>query len=167
MPTSATRSAFIRNALEFAEKISRQKGVQRIAIVREITKPIREPEILCLLVTIDEEAPIKPIADIGRKLKGRMVSMPNAAGACGGCISMIGVLTGFAGEVPTTELFQKNARIAGITVGSRRHQQDLVAAVEANDLQPVIDSSYPLVELAAAFRHQESQRHFGKICVSF
>ena len=87
--------------------------------------------------------------------------------ACGGCISMIGVLTGFAGEVPTTELFQKNARIAGITVGSRRHQQDLVAAVEANDLQPVIDSSYPLVELAAAFRHQESQRHFGKICVSF
>ena len=81
MPTSATRSAFIRNALEFAEKISRQKGVQRIAIVREITKPIREPEILCLLVTIDEEAPIKPIADIGRKLKGRMVSMPNAAGA--------------------------------------------------------------------------------------
>lgn len=84
----------------------------------------------------------------------------------GGCISMIGVLTGFAGEVPTAELFQKNARIGGITVGSQAHQRDMIAAVEANNLQPVIDSSYPLEELAEAFRHQESQRHFGKICVT-
>ena len=37
--------------------------------------------------------------------------------------------------------------------------------IEANDLKPVIDSSYPLAELATAFRHQESQRHFGKVCV--
>ena len=86
--------------------------------------------------------------------------------AIGGCISMIGVLTGFAGEVPTTELFQKNAAIKGITVGSRRHQLDMIAAVETSGLQPVIDSSYPLEQLAEAFRHQESQRHFGKICVS-
>ncbi len=86
--------------------------------------------------------------------------------AIGGCISMIGVLTGFAGEVPTTELFQKNAAIKGITVGSRRQQLDMIAAVEAGDLQPVIDSNYPLEQLADAFRHQESQRHFGKICVS-
>ncbi len=86
--------------------------------------------------------------------------------AFGGCISMIGVLTGYAGEVPTTELFQKNGAIKGITVGSRRHQLDMIAAVEANDLRPVIDSSYPLAQLADAFRHQESQRHFGKICIS-
>ena len=84
----------------------------------------------------------------------------------GGCISMIGVLTGFAGEVPTTELFQKNARISGITVGSQAHQADMIAAVEANDLHPVIDSTFALAELADAFRHQESQQHFGKICVS-
>ena len=82
-----------------------------------------------------------------------------------GCISMIGVLTGFAGEVPTAELFQKNARISGITVGSKSHQADMIAAVEANDLQPVIDSHFPLADLADAFRHQESQQHFGKICV--
>lgn len=85
--------------------------------------------------------------------------------AFGGCISMIGVLTGYAGEVPTTELFQKNAAIKGITVGSRQQQIDMIAAVEANDLRPVIDSSYPLAQLADAFRHQESQAHFGKICV--
>jgi len=82
-----------------------------------------------------------------------------------GCISMIGVLTGIAGEVPTAELFQKNARISGITVGSKSHQADMIAAVEANELQPVIDRHFPLAELADAFRHQESQQHFGKICV--
>ena len=37
--------------------------------------------------------------------------------AMGGHISMIGVLTGVQGEVPTAELFQKNAMISGITVG--------------------------------------------------
>tara|TARA_R110002110_G_scaffold413729_1_gene641563 strand:+ start:43954 stop:44958 length:1005 start_codon:yes stop_codon:yes gene_type:complete len=82
-----------------------------------------------------------------------------------GCISMIGVLTGFAGEVPTAELFQKNATISGITVGSRQQQRDMIAAVESNDLQPVIDSTFKLERLADAFRHQESQAHFGKICV--
>ena len=82
-----------------------------------------------------------------------------------GCISMIGVLTGLSGEVPTAELFQKNARISGITVGSRAQQLDMIAAVEAGGIRPVIDSRYPLDHLADAFRHQESQQHFGKICV--
>ncbi len=83
-----------------------------------------------------------------------------------GCISMIGVLTGISGEVPTAELFQKNARIHGITVGSQRHHRDMIAAIEANDMHPVIDSRYPLAQLADAFRHQESQQHFGKICIT-
>jgi NADPH:quinone reductase-like Zn-dependent oxidoreductase len=85
--------------------------------------------------------------------------------AFGGCISMIGVLTGVAGDVPLAAMFQKNARIAGITVGSQRHQADMVAAIEAADLHPVIDSSFPLADLAAAFRHQEAQQHFGKVCI--
>jgi NADPH:quinone reductase-like Zn-dependent oxidoreductase len=82
-----------------------------------------------------------------------------------GCISLIGILTGLSGEMSTLELFQKNARMKGITVGSHEHQLDMIRAVEAGGLEPVIDSHYPLAELAEAFRHQESQRHFGKICV--
>jgi NADPH:quinone reductase-like Zn-dependent oxidoreductase len=93
------------------------------------------------------------------------VSQSVRAVAFGGCISMIGVLTGISGEVPTAELFRKNARISGITVGSQAQQRDMVAAIEANALAPVIDSHYPLEALADAFRHQESQQHFGKICI--
>lgn len=87
--------------------------------------------------------------------------------AIGGHISMIGVLTGIQGEVPTAELFQKNAVISGITVGSRSNQEDMVKAINANSIVPVIDRSFGLEELAEAFRLQESQQHLGKICLSF
>ena len=87
--------------------------------------------------------------------------------AMSGHISMIGVLTGFEGSVPTAELFQKNAVISGITVGSRAHQQDMVRAINTIGLQPVIDRCFGLETLADAFRLQESQQHFGKICLKF
>lgn len=89
------------------------------------------------------------------------------AAAFGGHISMIGVLTGIKGEVPTAELFQKNALIHGITVGSRAHQRDMVAAIDINGIEPVISHSFALGEIGDAFRLQESHGHFGKICLSF
>jgi NADPH:quinone reductase-like Zn-dependent oxidoreductase len=61
---------------------------------------------------------------------------------------------------------RKNGRLSGITVGSRRDHIDMIAAVEAGGLQPVIDKTFALPELAEAFRYQESQQHFGKICVA-
>ena len=87
--------------------------------------------------------------------------------AMGGHISMIGVLTGVQGEVPTAELFQKNAMISGITVGSCANQKDMIKAINTNGIKPVIDSSFGLEDLAEAFRLQESQKHFGKICLNF
>jgi len=84
----------------------------------------------------------------------------------GGHISLIGVLAGWGGEVPTAALMWKNIRLAGITVGSIEDQRNMVAALEATGIRPVIDRSFPLADLADAFRHQASQKHFGKICVS-
>ncbi|MBU2342568.1 MAG: NAD(P)-dependent alcohol dehydrogenase, partial [Alphaproteobacteria bacterium] len=49
----------------------------------------------------------------------------------GGHISLIGVLTGGAGDVPTAALMSKQARLQGLIVGSRREQQDFVRALEA------------------------------------
>jgi len=83
-----------------------------------------------------------------------------------GHISLIGVLTGVAGEVPTAALFSMNITLSGITVGSRRHQEDMIAAIEANGIKPVLDQDFPLDDIAAAFAHQASQQHFGKITLS-
>ena len=83
----------------------------------------------------------------------------------GGHISLIGVLAGFAGEVPTAALFGKNAALKGITVGSRQEQIDMVRAFETNNIRPVIDRHFDLADIGDAFRLQESQGHFGKICL--
>jgi NADPH:quinone reductase-like Zn-dependent oxidoreductase len=83
----------------------------------------------------------------------------------GGHIALIGVLAGFAGPVQTALLMAKNLRVQGLTVGSRAQQLDMIAAIEANGLKPVISDHFPLARLADAFRHQAANAHFGKIAV--
>lgn len=88
------------------------------------------------------------------------------AARIGGHISLIGVLTGISGDVATALAMSKNTTIKGVTVGSRQEQEEMIAAIEANAITPVIDSTYPLDRIAEAFAHQISQKHFGKICLA-
>ena len=85
----------------------------------------------------------------------------------GGHISLIGVLTGGAGEVPTAALMAKQARLQGLIVGSRREQQDFVRALESSGIRPVVDRRFPLDQLADAFRFEMSGGHFGKIGIEW
>jgi len=85
----------------------------------------------------------------------------------GGHIALIGVLTGWAGDIPTAKLMAKQVRLQGLIVGSRNHQQEMIRAIEANDMHPILDRSFALEEIADAFRYQESGKHFGKICLAF
>ncbi|MBF5005939.1 zinc-dependent alcohol dehydrogenase family protein [Diaphorobacter caeni] len=96
-------------------------------------------------------------------------TLPQSIRACrvGGHIALMGVLTGFAGDIPTVELMRKQQTLRGLIVGSRLDQQDMVRALERFDWKPVIDSQYPLEQIAAAFEHQKAGRHFGKVCLSF
>jgi NADPH:quinone reductase-like Zn-dependent oxidoreductase len=96
-------------------------------------------------------------------------TLPQSIRACaaGGHIALIGVLTGISGSVPTLELMRKQQTLRGLIVGSREHQQDMVRALENFDWRPVIDSRYPLEQIAEAFAHQISASHFGKICLQY
>lgn len=96
-------------------------------------------------------------------------TLPQSIRACapGGHIALIGVLTGFAGAVPTAEMMGKQQTLKGLIVGSREHQQEMVRALEQFAWKPVIDSRYPLEQLPAAFAHQQSGQHFGKIVVHY
>jgi D-arabinose 1-dehydrogenase-like Zn-dependent alcohol dehydrogenase len=60
----------------------------------------------------------------------------------GGRIALMGVLTGIAGEVPTAALMGRQQRLNGVTVGSRRNQQDLVRAPEATGIKPSTQHSH-------------------------
>ena len=100
---------------------------------------------------------------------GGPATLPQSIRACrpGGHIALIGVLTGFAGDVPTVEMMRKQQTLKGLIVGSREHQQDMVRALNNFGWRPVIDRSYPLAQIAEAFALQQSAQHFGKICLEF
>ena len=85
-----------------------------------------------------------------------------------GHISSIGILgNGRKGEITFPKLFFKHIRLIGIAVGSRAMQEDMVKAININGIKPVIDKSFAFDQLADAFRHQESGKHFGKIVLEW
>jgi NADPH:quinone reductase-like Zn-dependent oxidoreductase len=83
----------------------------------------------------------------------------------GGHVALIGVLAGYAGPVQTVLLMRNNLRVQGLTVGSRAMQLAMIAGIEANGIRPVISDHFALADLGAAFHHQLSGAHFGKIVI--
>ncbi len=96
-------------------------------------------------------------------------NLPQSLEACayGGKIALIGVLTGFSGELAMGPVLTKNVRLAGVGVGSHEHQRAMVRAIEANNIKPVIDRTFPLEGLTDAFHYHQTNRHLGKICVEW
>ncbi|CAJ0817899.1 zinc-dependent alcohol dehydrogenase family protein [Ralstonia flaminis] len=84
----------------------------------------------------------------------------------GGHIALIGVLAGVVGQVPTVELMLRHQTLQGLIVGSRSQQRDMVRAIEATGIKPVIDRTFALDDIAEAFAHQAAGKHFGKLCLS-
>jgi len=67
------------------------------------------------------------------------------------------VLTGIEGNVPTVKLMSRQQRLQGVTVGSRRHQQEMVRGLDATGLKPVIDKTLPLGLLSKRFATEEDK----------
>lgn len=89
-----------------------------------------------------------------------------AAARTGAHIALIGAVAGFDHDtMPFATLQAKRLRVQGVTVGSREDQLAMVRAIDQHGIQPVIDRSFPLEQLADAFRAMESDRPFGKIVV--
>jgi len=94
-------------------------------------------------------------------------TLPQSINACriGGHIAFIGVLTGFSGQIPTVALLTHQARLQGLQVGNRQQQIEMIRALDANDMKPIIDKTFALQDLIEAFRYEASGAHFGKICL--
>jgi NADPH:quinone reductase-like Zn-dependent oxidoreductase len=98
---------------------------------------------------------------------GGPATLAQSITACrtGGHIALIGLLTGFTGEVSIPALFSNQIRVSGISIGSRADQEDMIRAITVNRLKPIIDRRFPLQEICDAFKYYESQIHFGKVCL--
>ncbi len=88
------------------------------------------------------------------------------AARTGAHIAIIGAVAGFETDAMPFALVQaKRLRLQGVTVGSRKDQLDMIRAIDAIKLKPVIDRGFALPDLAAALRHLASGQGFGKICI--
>lgn len=87
------------------------------------------------------------------------------AARVGAHISVIGILTGLGGEISIVTALIKQLRLQGLIVGNRTQQQEMVKAINANSMRPVVDKVFPLESIVDAFKYQETNQHFGKICL--
>ncbi len=84
----------------------------------------------------------------------------------GGKISLIGVLSGPVGDTSPHALMLKGGSLHGIFVGNRAMFEQLVRAIEVNDIHPVIDRVFRLEETGSSFAYLQSKAHFGKVVIS-
>lgn len=89
------------------------------------------------------------------------------AARTGGHVSVIGVLSGYTGDVPVVMIMASNLRVQGITVGSRVMFEEMNRSLEQNKLRPVIGETLPFSDTPKAFQLMQSQQHFGKIVLKF
>lgn len=83
----------------------------------------------------------------------------------GGRISLIGVLTGFAGQINPQPILGKSIALQGIYVGSREMFEAMNRAIAQSELKPVIDRVFPFAEARAAYDYLQSGSHFGKVVI--
>ncbi len=93
-------------------------------------------------------------------------TLPNsiAAARSGGCVHLIGVLTG--GQIDPMPLLFRSVTLRGVFVGSRSMFEAMNRAIGAAALRPVIDQVFAFEDAPAAYRALQGARHVGKIVIS-
>ena len=81
----------------------------------------------------------------------------------GGRIVLCGVTTGAEAPTNLRALYWNQVTIMGSTMGSHEDFRQMIKAVAASKLKPVIDSVRPLKNVRAAMGRMEAAEQFGKI----
>ncbi len=89
-----------------------------------------------------------------------------AATRPGGRIVHCGVTTGPDAQVNLRDLYWKQLTVMGSAMGSQEEFADMLRAVSASALSPVVDSTWPLEEARQATERLESGKQFGKIVLT-
>lgn len=84
-----------------------------------------------------------------------------------GRIAILGLLGGLYSNVPALGIILKSLSLVGIQVGSRASFEEMNRFIKANNIKPVIDTSFPLSQFSEALTHLGKGKHFGKIVITF
>ena len=141
------------------EKLQRAKTLGADVLINYRTTPAWEDEVFRLTdkVGADHIIEVGGTDTFPRSLR---------AVAVGGTVSVIGGVSGFGSEAPLREILSKMALIRGIFVGSRTMFENMNRALGRHQTRPAIDRVFPFADAPAAYRHQQSGAHFGKVVIS-
>ncbi|MDO8644451.1 MAG: zinc-binding dehydrogenase [bacterium] len=84
----------------------------------------------------------------------------------GGTLVTCGATTGPVAETDLRYLYSRELSIHGAIMGTKKELEEVTQHVARGNLKPVIDSVFPLKEIAAAQKKMESREFFGKIVIS-
>ena len=82
-----------------------------------------------------------------------------------GHISVIGILSGLQGNLDFVNALLKQVTLQGVLVGSKTHQERMITYINQVKFFPIIDRVFELEDIVSAFQYQETNQHFGKICL--
>lgn len=84
----------------------------------------------------------------------------------GGQIIVCGATTGDAPErTELTKIFFRQLQVIGSTFGTKQQLESMIKFMAAKNIEPIIDSVYPLSEAGEALQKLDSGDFFGKIVV--
>ena len=140
------------------EKLNRAKLLGADALINYRTTPDWDQEIL----NQTGKAGVDHVIEVGGA--GTLEKSMNAVRS-GGSIHVIGALAG-PGSINPRMINRKGIRLQGIHVGSRDMFDAMNRAIALHKLKPVIDRVFRFEDVKAAYAHQQSSQHFGKIVIS-
>jgi NADPH:quinone reductase-like Zn-dependent oxidoreductase len=156
----------------FALQFAKAAGARVIATSSSEQKRLGADEIIDYRATPNWGEKVRALTD-GRGVDhvievGGPSTIAQSIAACrlGGHIAVIGLLSGVTAEVNIPALFSGQVRLSGISVGSRAEQEDMIRAIEANALEPVINRSFELTDIRHAFEYFGTQSRFGKVVLA-
>ncbi|HEY1710128.1 MAG TPA: NAD(P)-dependent alcohol dehydrogenase [Rhizomicrobium sp.] len=142
------------------EKLERAKALSADHVINYKTNPEWGKEALKLTDGRGVDVVVEVGGDntLGKSLEAVRV---------GGSIVVIGVLGGFTNNIFIPALFGKNAKMIGISVGSREQFDDMAQAMAGWKMKPVVDKVFPVDQVQDALKLMQAGGHFGKICLKF
>lgn len=138
------------------EKLERVRAMGADAVVNYKTTPDWGVEAMRITGGVDH------VVEVGGQ--GTMAQSMQAIGF-GGEIAIIGVLS-LEGSVTPRDIMFKAGRMRGIFVGSAAMARSLNAAIDANQIKPVIDKVFAFDDARAAYDYHASPALFGKTVIT-
>lgn len=140
------------------EKLARGKALGADVLINYRATPEWDQEIL----KHTGGAGVDHVVEVGGP--GTLEKSMNAVRPAGS-IHVIGAVAG-AGSVNPRAINRKSLRLQGIHVGSLEMFAAMNAAITQHRFRPAIDRVFPFADAKAAYGHQQSGAHFGKIVIT-